>query len=199
MIPAEGAQGASLSLVALFAALLATIILALALRGIARRPGIPAALWCGAGLCLAIGATVYVHDMVAMPEAAMTSMAGLGIGYLLTRQGVIPAPPRLAPALLLLAGLVASASAFAAWRNPLAFGTDVGPGPIVLPIVALAGMTITLAATWHLITPLPPAAQARLGAGTGIVAALLGLALGNPPLLLCGGLIAGAGAMLARR
>lgn len=199
MIVTEGADGAPLSFLALIAAMLAVAILTVALRRVARRPDIAGALLCAAGLCLAMGATVYVHDLVNMPEAAMVTLTGLGIGYLLTRQGIIPPPPRLAPALHLLAGIVGAVTTFAAWRNPLAFGLDAGIGPRALLLLAPASIALILVATWQLHgNPPARAARAMLGAGTGALAALMGLTLGNPPLILCGGLLTGAGIMLGR-
>lgn len=196
--PAQGAEGAPLSLLALLGAILAALCLALALRRIARRPDLRGALLCGLGLCLAAGATLYVHDIVSMPETVAMGAIGAGLGYLLARRAALPIA-RLAPPLHLAGGMVACATALAAWLNPVALGIVPGHGSALVLTAGLSGAMLILAAAAMALRPAPFVAQAGLGVLAGLSAALLGLALGNPPLILCGGVLLSAGAALVLR
>ena len=74
-----------------------------------------------AGMMLAMGAALYTHDVVSLPEMLSMAALGSGIGYLIARR----APMRSAWAILaLLQGMIGAAlllTAFAIDRNAIAF------------------------------------------------------------------------------
>jgi NAD/NADP transhydrogenase beta subunit len=188
--PAEGAEGAPFSLIALAVSIVATLCLAWSLHRIARHGDRRSILLAAFGLCLACAATVYVHDMVNVPDAAAVFLVGSGIGILLARRRAFPPPDRLAPPLYLLSGAVALIVALSALANPQAFGVAT---PLPAGAAALFATILIAAAAFQ------PRRPAWLALPAGATAASLGLAFGNPPLVLIGALLAGAGAMLALR
>ncbi|MET0370294.1 MAG: hypothetical protein ABW039_02845 [Sphingobium sp.] len=193
MLPAEGAEGASLSIVALGGALLASAMLVAALHRTARRHDLTGIVLGASGILAALGATLFVHDVVNLPETLGILSVGTGTGYLLARRGTFPPPARLAPLLHLLGAIATLMACTAAWINPAAFGVDAASLPLVA-LASLCGIALVVAGLFG-----GGRAHRWLGAGSGAAAASLGFALGNPALILCGGIIGSAALALARR
>ena len=104
-----------------------------------------------AGMMLAMGAALYTHDVVSLPEILSMAALGSGIGYLIARR----APMRSAWTILaLLQGMIGAAlllTAFAIDRNAIAFAIlppdDVrltGAGMVLLGLAKACGAIVLL-------------------------------------------------------
>ncbi len=73
------------------------------------------------GMALAIGASLYTHDVVNLPEMVSLAALGAGIGYLVVRWPTIRSVLPILALLLLPIGLCLLLTALAIDRNPIAF------------------------------------------------------------------------------
>jgi NAD(P) transhydrogenase subunit beta len=106
-----------------FAYLVSGILFILALRGLSS----PATSRRGnrlgmAGMAIAVGTTLYTHDVVSLPEIVGAIIVGGGIGFLIARRIEMTAMPQLVAAFHSLVGLAAVLVGAAAFLNPGAFG-----------------------------------------------------------------------------
>ncbi len=106
-----------------FAYLVSGILFILALRGLSS----PATSRRGnrlgmAGMAIAVGTTLYTHDVVSLPEIIGAIIVGGGIGFLIARRIEMTAMPQLVAAFHSLVGLAAVLVGAAAFLNPGAFG-----------------------------------------------------------------------------
>ncbi len=114
---------ASVSPLVAFAYLVSGILFILALRGLSS----PATSRRGnrlgmAGMAIAVGTTLYTHDVVSLPEIIGAIIVGGGIGFLIARRIEMTAMPQLVAAFHSLVGLAAVLVGAAAFLNPGAFG-----------------------------------------------------------------------------
>ncbi|NNM75601.1 NAD(P)(+) transhydrogenase (Re/Si-specific) subunit beta [Sphingomonas sp. ID1715] len=103
--------------------LIAGVCFILALRGLSS----PASSRRGnrfgmAGMALAVGTTLFTHDLASLPEIAGAIAIGGVIGFITARRIAMTAMPQLVAAFHSLVGLAAVLVASAAFLNPQAFG-----------------------------------------------------------------------------
>lgn len=175
------------------------LLCALWLRG--HRAGNRIAL---AGGMLAVGAALYSHDVVNLPEIASALVIGGSIGLTLARRCGAHRLPWLVAVAYGLLGLTGVATGAALYLNPFAFGLMDGQGhvtPVHSMLLATGVMTggwVALGALFMLLRR-TQADLALLGSGAGWTAAALGLAMGNSALVLVGGMAGAAGLRLGWR
>lgn len=146
------------------------------------------------GVALASGATLYVQDVVSLPEILGAGLIGLSLGYLLLRERHRPAAARLLlPLVPALAGMTALLAATIALLNPNGFGLldeglRIGSGARAILSAALLCGGASIAAAllgsgrWRALLPL-------LSGGASVA---LGLLFAQAPLVALGALVAGA-------
>ncbi|MDX3899566.1 MAG: NAD(P)(+) transhydrogenase (Re/Si-specific) subunit beta [Sphingobium sp.] len=103
--------------------LIAGILFILALRGLSS----PASSRTGnrfgmAGMAIAVGTTLYTHDVVSLPEIGAAIFIGGVIGFVIARKIAMTDMPQLVAAFHSLVGLAAVLVGAAAYLNPGAFG-----------------------------------------------------------------------------
>jgi NAD(P) transhydrogenase subunit beta len=112
--------------------LIAGILFILALRGLSS----PASSRTGnrfgmAGMAIAVGTTLYTHDVVSLPEIVGAIAIGGVIGFIIARRIAMTDMPQLVAAFHSLVGLAAVLVGAAAYLNPGAFGIlDTATGEI---------------------------------------------------------------------
>jgi H+-translocating NAD(P) transhydrogenase subunit beta len=203
--------------VVMLAWLAATLLFLLALRGwfdlgSARRSGRMGM----AGVALAVGVTLYTHDVVSLPEILGAITVGGGIGYLLVRHTALGAMLPILAGLQALGGLALLLTALGICRNPVAFDV-LAPGDADLTVTSrlLAGLALILGgvivagallACRALIgrrsaggAPAMPALLATLSGLAGGGAAALGALLGEGGLMTAGAIVGAAGLTLGAR
>ena len=157
-----------------------------------------------AGGMLAVGAALYSHDVVNLPEIASALAIGGSIGLTLTRRCAAHRLPWLVVVAYGLLGLAGVATSVALFLNPFAFALVDGQGHVtpahgalLLAGVAIGGL-VALGALLMLVRR-TQSGLALVGSGAGWAAAALGLAMGNSALLLVGGMAGAAGLRLGWR
>lgn len=175
------------------------LLCALWLRG--HRAGNRLAL---AGGMLAVGAALYSHDVVNLPEIASALVIGGSIGLTLARRCCAHRLPWLVVVAYGLLGLAGAATGAALFLNPFASGLVDGQGHVtpahgtlLAAGVAIGGL-VALGALLMLVRR-TQSGLALVGSGAGWAAAALGLAMGNSVLVLVGGMAGAAGLRLGRR
>src|ERR1700760_1890601 len=74
------------------------------------------------GMALAVGTTLFTHEIASLPEIIAAVAIGGGIGFVTARRIQMTAMPQLVAAFHSLVGLAAVLVAIAAYLNPAAFG-----------------------------------------------------------------------------
>jgi NAD(P) transhydrogenase subunit beta len=74
-----------------------------------------------AGMALAVGTTLFTHELASLPEIAVAIAIGGGIGFITARRIAMTAMPQLVAAFHSLVGMAAVLVAAAAFLNPQAF------------------------------------------------------------------------------
>lgn len=116
---AAGAEGVTASPLVSFAYLVAGVLFILALRGLSS----PASSRRGnrmgmAGMAIAVGTTLYTHDVVSLPEIVGAIVVGGGIGFIIARRIAMTDMPQLVAAFHSLVGLAAVLVGAAASSTP---------------------------------------------------------------------------------
>ena len=157
-----------------------------------------------AGITLAVGAAIYSHDVVNLPEIVSALTIGGGIGLMLARRGAVRILPWLVVSGHGLLGLGAMATAFVLFRNPFAFAIvrDDGamlPGDGLLLAAAFAIGALVLGGALTMAVRRTQVGLAWLGSGSGWAAAALGFALGNSAMVVAGAMAGVAAARIGWR
>jgi H+-translocating NAD(P) transhydrogenase subunit beta len=106
-----------------FAYLVSGVLFILALRGLSSPESSRRGNRMGmAGMAIAVGTTLYTHDVVSLPEIVAAIAIGGGIGFIIARRIAMTAMPQLVAAFHSLVGLAAVLVGIAAYFNPAAFG-----------------------------------------------------------------------------
>jgi NAD(P) transhydrogenase subunit beta len=114
--------------------LIAGICFILALRGLSSPSTSRAGNRYGMfGMALAVGTTLFTHDVAGLPEIAAAIAIGGVIGFITARRIAMTAMPQLVAAFHSLVGMAAVLVAAAAYLNPTAFGI-VGPDGEIFPV-----------------------------------------------------------------
>lgn len=156
------------------------------------------------GGMLAVGAALYSHDVVNLPEIASALVIGGSIGLMLARRCGAHRLPWLVVIAYGLLGLAGVATGAALFLNPFAFALVDGQGHVtpahgaLLAAGAATGGLVALGALLMLVRR-TQASLMLVGSGAGWAAAALGLAMGNSALLLVGGMAGAAGLRLGWR
>jgi len=174
--------------------LIACILLLCALWSRATRTGNRFAM---AGIALAVGATIYSHDVVNLPEILSALTIGGGIALVLARRCAAPMLPWLVVAGHGLLGLAAMAIAIVLFRNPFAFAITREDGLLLSASVAFSALVLGGALT--IAARRTQVGLAWLGSGSGWAAAALGFALGNSAMVVAGAMAGVAGARIGWR
>lgn len=157
-----------------------------------------------AGGMLAVGAALYSHDVVNLPEIASALVIGGSIGLMLARRCGGHRLPWLVVVAYALLGLAGMATGTALLLNPFAFGLVDGPGRVTPAHGTLLAGGIAIGGLAALCALLMLVRQtqdylALVGSGAGWTAAALGLAMGNSAMVLAGGMAGAAGLRLGWR
>lgn len=154
-----------------------------------------------AGGMLAVGAALYSHDVVNLPEIASALVIGGSIGLTLARRCAAGTLPWLIVVAYGLLGLAGMATGTALFLNPFAFGLVDGQGHVtpahgaLLAAGVVLGGLVALGALLILVRR-TQAGLALVGSGVGWAATALGLATGNSAMVLVGGMAGAAGLRL---
>lgn len=175
------------------------LLCALWLRG--HRAGNRIAL---AGGALAVGAALYSHDVVNLPEIASALVIGGSIGLTLARRSGAHRLPWLVLVAHGLLGLAGMAIGAALVLNPFAFALVDGQGHVMdaQGFLLAAGAVIgglTAAGALLMLVRRTQAGLTLVGGGAALSAAALGLAMGNSAMVLVGGMAGAAGLRLGWR
>jgi NAD/NADP transhydrogenase beta subunit len=200
-LPDEGVDGGGMSILVAGVSLACCVLLAAGLWRTRNRASLAGPASGGAGLLLAIGAALYVHDAMALPEIVAALSIGGGAGYLLGRQVRRIALPRLGVAVQGLTGVTTLLTAGAAWIDPAALGLSGDwrvAGHACLIVALAAGAVGTAGAVFQAgAARIGPRVPFLLAAANGWAGAAFGFAFGNPALILAGGLLGAAASRLA--
>lgn len=157
-----------------------------------------------AGGMLAVGAALYSHDVVNLPEIASALAIGGSIGLTLARRCNAHRLPWLVILAYGLLGLAGVATGAALFLNPFAFGLVDGQGDVTPVHGALLAASATIGGLVALVALLmlvrrTQADLALVASGAGWASAALGLAMGNSAMILVGGMAGAAGLRLGWR
>lgn len=161
--------------------------------------------WAVAGMALAVGTTLTVHNAASIPVILVLLVLGGGTGLVVARRTGAAGLPRLVPGLAALTGCSGVLAGAAAWLHPAALGITTGRGagmpwpnlPLLLIGMALALVLFCGASAIMLRGGARQAATlSLLAALSGFTATALGFAFQNVAMVATGGLVGGFAVML---
>lgn len=200
-LPIEGAEDEGVRILVVGAACLLLILFPLGVARIGRGDARIGSMLAVGAIALTLGATVAVHDAVSLPEVTGMIAAGSGLGYMLARHARLDGIARLISAFMSLWGLGGLSTGAALWLDPRGLGLvdmpDMPPtwlASLCLATAMALSLLLTAAGAHLLLRRAAPgstelALLAGLGGGAGC---LMGILLGNLPMIVSGAFVSAA-------